>query len=96
MEIRNYLAKQITKYPNVKLHDFQWDNSITCNFENYKDITHYSKDINTLMLKSIASNTHQQTGDVTQMQISNRKITQDVQKFKMSYMKLRKPQKSIP
>ena len=52
---RTYLAEELKKLPNVRLHDLQTETSVTENFENYKDITHYSRSINTWILEAIRS-----------------------------------------
>ena len=55
LEFRERFAEGLLKFPNVVLHDFHSDFSICCNLENYKDVTHYSPQINTLILQKIAS-----------------------------------------
>lgn len=54
-ELRDRFAEGVLKYPNVKLHDFHSDFSISRDLDNYKDLTHYSPAINTLILKKLAS-----------------------------------------
>ncbi|MBQ4330091.1 MAG: hypothetical protein IJC27_10255 [Lentisphaeria bacterium] len=54
-DLRNRFAEGVLKYPNVRLFDFHADFDICCNLDNYKDVTHYSPEINTLLLKKIAS-----------------------------------------
>lgn len=44
--------------PFVKIHDFQGDESIICNLDNYKDINHFSPEINRLILGCIKSGSH--------------------------------------
>lgn len=55
LELRTYLAAELKKLPNVQLHDLQTETSITGNFENYRDITHYSRNINTWILTAVRS-----------------------------------------
>lgn len=55
LDTRNLFAQMAAQYPNVRLHDFQADFDIVCVFDNYKDITHYSPAINTLMIKNIGT-----------------------------------------
>lgn len=90
MKIRLSLAEEIARYPNARLHDFQWDGTITGNFENYKDITHYSGKVNTQMLESMANGKHQLTLGVPQMKKRNSLIKEDVRKYKTVYLQLRK------
>lgn len=54
IKFKNYIGKNLAKYNNVKLYDFQIANHITHNLKNYKDTTHYHKRINTWMLKEIS------------------------------------------
>lgn len=42
LEFRNHIIREAAKYSNVKLHDFQAEKSIVCDFDSYQDITHYN------------------------------------------------------
>ena len=44
--------------PFVRIHDFQGDESIICDLDNYKDITHFSPKINLLILDGVKSGSH--------------------------------------
>lgn len=44
--------------PFVRIHDFQSDESIICDLDNYKDVNHFSPKINVLILKCVRSGSH--------------------------------------
>ena len=52
---RNFLAQEVAKYPNIRLHDFHAEEKIICNLDLYKDVTHYSPAVNDWILEGIAS-----------------------------------------
>lgn len=54
LQLRCDLAEELKKLPNAELHDFQHETSVICNLENYKDCTHYSPEINSLIVKMLA------------------------------------------
>ena len=47
--------------PNVKLYDFQGVSEICTNYDNYKDITHYSMEISQWILEQIKADNHRVT-----------------------------------
>lgn len=51
LEIKEFIERNLLKYKNVELYDFQVAKEITHNLDNYKDYGHYSPKINSLMLK---------------------------------------------
>jgi len=53
---RKYLFKIQQKFPNTKLFDFQVDTKTVCDLNNYKDLIHYSVEINNRMLLYFRSN----------------------------------------
>ena len=56
IEFRNYLIKKLLRYSNVEIYDFQTDDIIVSNLNNYKDSIHYSPKINSLIIKRIKEN----------------------------------------
>ena len=58
LEMRDVLARMAAEYPNVRVYDFQSDFDIVCSFDAYKDVTHYSPEINTVIINDIASGKH--------------------------------------
>ncbi len=56
LEFKKFLKKDLLKYKNVKLYDFQNDSSIIYNLELYKDITHYHQKITSKILDYIKEN----------------------------------------
>ena len=54
LEFKHWSIPLLQREPNVKLYDFQGERDIMCNFDNYKDSTHYSPAINRLILERIA------------------------------------------
>ena len=58
LNLKKYIFENCGHLRNVKIFDFQDIESITHNLDNYRDITHYSKEINEYMIDSIASGKH--------------------------------------
>lgn len=54
LSVRKYILSAVSEYGNMKLFDFQAI-AETADLDNYKDYTHYSKDINDLMVHAFAS-----------------------------------------
>lgn len=50
--LRKYMLVRLLNLPNVFLYDFETDLKIIANLDNYKDLTHYSKEINDFMVYS--------------------------------------------
>jgi len=53
MSLKGYIFIKLLKLNNVKIFDFQIANKITFDLNNYKDVTHYSEDINNWMVKQM-------------------------------------------
>lgn len=51
LEIKEFVEENLLKYKNVELYDFQIAKEITHNLDNYRDYSHYSPKINSLMLE---------------------------------------------
>ena len=58
LELRDVFARMAAEYPNVRVYDFQAEFDIVCSFDLYKDITHYSPDINSRIIKDIGEGKH--------------------------------------
>jgi hypothetical protein len=54
-KIKNYIFKTLRSYPNVNFFNFQEDKEIIMNFDNYIDSTHYSSDVNKVIVDFIQS-----------------------------------------
>lgn len=50
---KEYIFFRLKSLNNVELYDFQIDNDITFNLNNYKDLTHYSQNINDKIILQI-------------------------------------------
>jgi hypothetical protein len=59
---RRFLAA-LEKYPNVRIHDFQARADIVTNFDEYRDIYHFSPRVSSQMIKDIAANADRATRD---------------------------------
>lgn len=53
LAFKRYVISELIKYPHVTIYDFQTDASITMNFNNYKDQTHYSPAISNFLLSKM-------------------------------------------
>lgn len=55
--ITNYLIQETNKYPNVKIYGFD-DLAYADDIKNYRDLTHYNTDMNSMQLDAIKNGTH--------------------------------------
>lgn len=51
---REYIMKELIQYKNVSLYDFETHLPTISNLTNYRDLTHYSQNINNFMVDSFA------------------------------------------
>ncbi|MCQ4088072.1 stalk domain-containing protein [Saccharibacillus sp. JS10] len=61
--MKKYMFEQFSKYPNVKVYDFQEDTSITYDLSQYKDLSHHSQAINERILQDIVDNKNRVTAE---------------------------------
>lgn len=54
INFRKYILEEFTKIINIKIFDFETDLHIVTNLNNYKDIHHYSKQVNDYMIDCIS------------------------------------------
>ena len=72
---RRFLAA-LEKYPNVRIHDFQARTEWITNFDEYRDIYHFSPRVSSSMIKEIAANADRATLDNVETTIAHiREIT---------------------
>jgi len=57
-QAEQYMMEKLLEYPNVKVYFFQAD-ECTRNLDNYKDVTHYGKNLNDYMVECFANGTDQ-------------------------------------
>lgn len=55
LQFKRNACELLLACPNVRIFDFQSDRDIICNFDNYKDGTHFSPAISRLILERIAN-----------------------------------------
>ena len=55
LRLRDIFAEMAVKYPNAHLHDFQAEFDIVSSLDIYKDVTHYSPEVNSLIIKGIGA-----------------------------------------
>lgn len=53
ISFKEYIYYKLNALDNVELYDFQVDRNTTFNLNNYKDLTHYSQDINNKIIDQI-------------------------------------------
>jgi hypothetical protein len=58
IKLKRYIYDNCIDFKNVKIFDFQDIGEITHNLENYRDMTHYSIEINEYIINSIAKEKH--------------------------------------
>ncbi len=90
LKVRDLIAREVAAYPNVRLHDFQSDFSIVCNLENYKDVTHFSPAVNTVILRQISSSRRCFTPE--EFALRTREIEQESARWQPEFAALRKSQ----
>lgn len=80
MAIKRYIYEKLSEYPNVYIHDFQSDSGITHQLEYYKDVSHYSEEINRLIIERMVTGDHvmRSTDDVIRM---NEELLRQVQTY---------------
>jgi hypothetical protein len=63
MECYRLAASLILPYENIHLFAFDDMTDVTCNLDNYRDVSHYSGDINDMMLEMMARDENRLTVD---------------------------------
>lgn len=63
LEIKKYMLEKLGSMENVTLFDFQSDESVTYNLENFKDLSHHTGAINQWIIEQIAAGSHQLTAE---------------------------------
>lgn len=58
LTLKEYLIAALLALPNVEVFDFQDVSAITHNLENYKDLSHFSPDVDTYIIESLISGRH--------------------------------------
>ena len=53
IQMRKWMYEQFSKYPNVKLYDFQAADEWTYDLDLYKDLSHHKQDVNTWIAEAI-------------------------------------------
>jgi len=59
MAIKLYIYEQLSRYPNVHIHDFQSESEITHQLTYYKDVSHYSQAINEYIIEHMIKGTYE-------------------------------------
>lgn len=73
------IIESLLPYDNVHFFSFSNDFDITTDLSHYKDITHYSEDFNTLMLKRMAKEENRLTKD------NYEQYLKEVEQFYLNY-----------
>lgn len=63
IEKLEYAASLLVGYDNIELYAFFEDTDLITNLDNYKDWTHYSEDVNSMILEAMAAGEHQITAE---------------------------------
>lgn len=63
LEMKRYMFEKLQPFSNVSIYDFQADSSITYDLDQYKDLSHHSGAINSLIVDEISKGTHKVTAD---------------------------------
>ena len=71
IDAEQYIVEMLLEYPNIHVFSFFDEYDVICNLDNYKDIAHYSEEINSQMLVWMKEGKHQLTKDNYQEYYSN-------------------------
>ncbi|MDT3427355.1 hypothetical protein J2Z22_002906 [Paenibacillus forsythiae] len=63
LEMKRYIFEQLSAYSNVSIYEFQTDSDITYDLDQYKDLSHHSGAINSLIVDEISKGNHRVTAD---------------------------------
>ncbi|MFI3169829.1 MAG: hypothetical protein R3Y06_07790 [Faecalibacterium sp.] len=63
LEKLEYAASLLVEYDNIQLYAFFEEYDLVTNLDNYKDWTHYSEDVNSMILEAMAAGEHQLTAE---------------------------------
>ena len=63
LKMKEYIFDQIGHYENVRIYDFQSEEKVTFNLDEYKDISHHSQKINEWIIQQIAAGNYLVTAD---------------------------------
>ena len=80
MEIKTYIYEQLSEYPNVHIYDFQSVKEVTHDLSLYKDVSHYSEDINAWMIEQMAAG-NWRTTSMADVARHNAELLQQVKEY---------------
>lgn len=63
LDAEKYIIELLLAHENIHVFSFSTEYEIICDLENYKDLIHYSEDINSQMLIWMNEGTHELTQD---------------------------------
>lgn len=82
LKFKHYVFQKFSKFGNVKLYDFHSAFEINSNFDNYKDFTHYSQEINNWMIDQMVANNFLITKENIDTHLQN--LRQQIQEYDLS------------
>ncbi|WP_051530992.1 hypothetical protein [Clostridiisalibacter paucivorans] len=71
LEMKRYIFDKTKGYENINIYDFQDVKEITFDFENYKDISHHSQQINEYIIDAIVEGKHRVTEQNLDKKLNN-------------------------
>ncbi|WP_223067291.1 copper amine oxidase N-terminal domain-containing protein [Paenibacillus caui] len=63
LEMKRYMFEKLSSFSNVSIHEFQTEVDITYNLDQYKDLSHHSGAINSVIVDEISKGNHQVTAE---------------------------------
>jgi len=66
LEFKEKAVERLLGFPNVRVYDFQIEKTIVCDFANYRDGTHYSPQVGTLILERMGRDENRVTNECIQ------------------------------
>lgn len=70
VRMKRMCVDMLLNIPNVKIYDFETDFTVMQNFNNYKDLTHYSGKINSYLLSEMGKDRHRMTAENKEKMLS--------------------------
>lgn len=81
VKLKEYLTNELSKQKNVSVFDFQLEKEITHNLNNYKDLTHYKKSVDSLIIDDLVNQKNALVKNENQSYSFREKILKQVEDF---------------
>ena len=83
------LSDMLLSYGNVRLYDFQTAFSVTENFENYKDLSHYSGTVSSWIIGELKQDDYRMTAENKELFLQNLQQKLETFPYQKEYERLK-------